>query len=121
MKLVADVQPRQYELTYLLPASYTEAELASFNESIAELVTKYKGSVDSQENWGKKDMAYTIKKGGKRHSEAHYVHLVMTLPATKINEFERDVYLNEKIVRHLLVVAEEVKKSAPKSEGVKTA
>jgi small subunit ribosomal protein S6 len=97
---------RSYFLTYLLPTSYTESELATFNEKIATLVTKHKGKVTNTESWGKKKMAYQIKHSGKWHTEANYVHLTVELVPAEAQALEKDMYLNPNVIRHLFVLAE---------------
>lgn len=108
MKLVTEIKTKQYELTYLVPGSMTDSELKKVQEIVQSLVKKYKGKLLSEEIWGKKPLAYTISKVGKNHSEAHYVHLVVELEASKTPAFEKDVYLIDEVIRHLLVEAEQM-------------
>ncbi len=105
---VTPVSARRYFLTYLLPSGFTDSELNTFKKEVAELVTKHKGSVVATEEWGKQKMAYKIKHANKWHTEAVYVHLVLSVEPTQINALEHDVYLNTHILRHLLVIADEV-------------
>jgi len=100
---------RSYFLTYLLPTAYTETELNTFKEQVANLVVKHQGKITQTEEWGKRKMAYKIKHGGKLHSEAHYIHLTVDLVATEAQSLEKDLYLNQVVIRHLFVIAEEQK------------
>jgi small subunit ribosomal protein S6 len=111
MKLIADKSAKKYEFTYLLPEFYTTAEVAKTVSEIEDLVKKHKGTIVSTEDWGKKDLAYKIKKDGKTHAQALYTHMIIELEAKSTPQFEKDVYLNERIVRHLLVVAEKESKA----------
>lgn len=116
MKLVTETKTKNYELTYLIPGGYTESELKKVQEEVQALVKKHKGTIVSEDAWGKKLMAYDIRKGGKIHTEASYFHLVIELQAEKTPLFEKELYLNETIIRHLLVVAKEDKVSEEKKE-----
>lgn len=106
LKLVADKAAKKYEFTYLLPEFYTSAETAKAIAEVEELVKKYQGKIVSSEDWGKKALAYKIRKGSKIHSEALFTHAVIELKPEHAQKFERDVYLSERILRHLLVVEE---------------
>lgn len=106
IKLIADKAAKKYEFTYLLPEFYTSAEVAKVTAEVEELVKKAKGKVVSIEDWGKKPLAYKIHKGSKTHADALFTHVVIEMEAKNAQKFERDVYLNEKILRHLMVVEE---------------
>lgn len=97
---------RSYYLTYLLPDSLTETELSAQKQTITDLVTRHKGAVITVEDWGKKKMAYKIRHAGKWYYEANYVHFTLSLDPHQVTAFERDVYLQPQVMRHLLVVSE---------------
>lgn len=118
MHIPQDKRVRQYELTYLLPASLTSDEVNQVKTAVEKLVTKHKGKVLSSEDWGRKTLAYTIQVGGKRHTEAVYTFVVLEFDTADTVAFEKDVYLNQSVIRHLLVVAEPEKAKA--SEAVQT-
>ncbi|PIY79082.1 MAG: 30S ribosomal protein S6 [Candidatus Pacebacteria bacterium CG_4_10_14_0_8_um_filter_43_12] len=117
MEIPVDKRVRQYELTYLVPATLTSDELKQVETSVEKLVTKHKGKVVSSEAWGKKTLAYAIKVGGKRHNEAVYYHLVLEFETTQTVDFEKDIFLTQTIIRHLLVIAEEKQEKVVKKEA----
>ncbi len=106
MKLVANTKARHYELTCLVDATYSEVELTAVKEDLAQIVSYHQGAVVESQDWGKRDLAYAIVKGGKRHTEARYLHVIFSAQPTVLTLIERDLHLNEKIMRHLVVVAE---------------
>ena len=106
LELTLDKRVRQYELTVLLPAALTSTELTQAIDAISALVQKHKFSVVSQEDWGKKELAYPIKKAGVRHSQAVYKHWVLEGDSTAAQSFERELYLQPQVLRHLCVIAE---------------
>jgi small subunit ribosomal protein S6 len=97
---------REYELTYLVPTGYTDTELNQIKKEIETLAKKHGGSVVKQEDWGKKPLAYRLKKAGKLIEEANYFYFELSFDPAKAKSFERDVYLNNKLIRHLFVLAE---------------
>ncbi|MGD9128988.1 MAG: 30S ribosomal protein S6 [Candidatus Woesebacteria bacterium] len=109
MKIVKELIKRQYELTFLIPASYTAAELADTKKELEALVKKYKGKILEQAEWGKKSLAYKIKKEGKTYDAAFYFHWLLKFESNKVQEFEKFLYLNHHVIRHLLIVKEEEK------------
>jgi small subunit ribosomal protein S6 len=112
MKIAKSDKKRLYEVTYLTSASLTDSELKAVQEQVSKLITKFKGEASQLQNWGKKPLAYTIKIHGKTHTEAVYSHQEVVFETTQVPEFEKELYLNEQLVRHLVVVAEDQKEVA---------
>ncbi len=96
---------RTYELTYLIASGYTTAEMNSIQDSIVAMIGKSEGEIVETNDWGKKTLAYEIKKDGKKHNEAVYVHLVVKLPAKKAQSLAKNVELKKEVLRSLLVVS----------------
>ncbi len=107
MKLIAIEISRLYELTFLIPSVYTDSELLALKKEVEDLIKKYKGKIKTSDDWGKKNLAYSIKKAGKIYTEALYFYYQIEFPAKKVQEFEKFLYMNQNIIRHLLVVSEE--------------
>jgi small subunit ribosomal protein S6 len=116
MKIIADPQSRQYEVTYLIPASFSDAERKAVDDSVAALVKKHKGEVESSKDWGRKKLAYVINHLGKKYDEAHYTHQVVVFEPKNVPPFEKDMYLEERIIRHLVVKVDPKEKSATTQE-----
>jgi ribosomal protein S6 len=102
-----DKVQRSYELTYLVPGSLTDSEVAQVRSEVETLLKKYKAEVVKTEDWGRKPLAYIITHEGKKQSDAMYVHIVFTLSTDKAQQFEHDIYLVTRIMRHLMLLAEE--------------
>lgn len=118
MQIPTDKRVKTYELTYLISGSLTGDEVQSITASVEKLIAKHKGSIKNQEDWGKKPMAYMIKHAGKRHTEAVYKHIIVEFETHNAFAFEKELYLNQELLRHLFVIAaepEKEKKKAPKT------
>lgn len=120
MQIPTDKRVKTYELTYLVSGSLTGDEVKSIATAIEKLIAKHKGSIKSQEDWGRKQMAYAIRHAGKRQTEALYTHTVIEFETHEAYSFEKDLYLNQDLLRHLFVIAAEPKKEEKKAP-VKTA
>lgn len=106
IKILADKQPKLYELTYLLPADFTDAQLTTASDSVLALIKKYKGEVLETQVWGKKELAYKLKHQGKFYTEAVYTHQVIKMLPAQVQAFERELLLEEEVMRQLVVVSD---------------
>ncbi len=106
MKILKEERVRSYELTFVIPASLTTVDIAAANTAVLALVKKHKITIADQADWGKKELAYPIRFKGSNVREAFYTHLTLEADASKIQAFEKDLYLQQNVIRHLLVLAE---------------
>jgi small subunit ribosomal protein S6 len=65
------------------------------------------GKVEKQEYWGLRTLAYRIKKNRK----GHYVLLNLNAPAKAISELERQLKINEDVLRFISVRVEAFEQS----------
>ncbi|MBU6443535.1 MAG: 30S ribosomal protein S6 [Alphaproteobacteria bacterium] len=68
------------------------------------------GKVEKQEYWGLRGLAYRIKKNRK----GHYVLLNINAPAKAVFELERQLKINEDVLRYITVKVEQFEQSATK-------
>ena len=105
MKVSKDILKKLYEITYLLPGDFSDAEVKKVKEEVLALVKKHQGEVKKESDWGKKSLAYKLKVVSKFYQEALFFYLEIELLPEKISDLERDFNLNKNIMRHLLVTA----------------
>ncbi len=96
------MKQKLYELTVLLPGGASADDVKAASGTIGKLVTSRKGKVEKEENWGKKFLAYPLKK----QTEAFYLYFEVSLDASQTQGFERDVRLMDTVIRSLLVMKE---------------
>lgn len=120
MIIPKDKRVKLYELTYLVPANLTGDETQAIETAVEKLIAKHKGTVSFQEDWGKKELAYTIPHAGKKHREAVYKFKIVEFEASAAFAFEKELFLNQSILRHLFVVAPVVKVKKQKKAAVVT-
>jgi len=68
------------------------------------LLSLFVGSVSKKEFWGLRNIAYRVKKNRK----AHYVLLNIDSPSAAVKEMERQMSLNEDILRSLTLRVDEL-------------
>ena len=93
---------RLYELTYIVRPDMDDEAVAAVAARLEQTITANGGTVLKTENWGKRRLAYPIR----RYSEGHYILLHAELTDKAIREAERQIKISEDIIRHLLVRVE---------------
>ena len=68
------------------------------------------GKVEKQEYWGLRGLAYRIKKNRK----GHYVLLNINAPSAAVIELERQLKINEDVLRYITVKVDQFDVSASK-------
>ncbi len=94
---------RDYELTLVVRPDVEDTGLAALLEKIKGLITTAGGQGIQVEPWGRRHLAYPIKK----ITEAQYFLIRAQLPAQALRELERNLRLTEEVLRFLLVRADE--------------
>lgn len=89
---------RDYEMMVILRADLSEADQSGMFDTIGGWVEASQGEVASIDHWGRRRMAYEID--GQR--DGYYVLYQLNLPPQAPAELERDLRLNENILRHLI-------------------
>ena len=93
---------RKYELTYLVSDEVREGDLNKVTGSVNGFVTGLGGKIVKEDIWGRRKLAYPIKKA----DFATYVTLFFDLPADKAFELDRDIRQTTAIMRHLTIIKE---------------
>jgi small subunit ribosomal protein S6 len=96
-------QSRQYELVYIVPPETTEEALADLHAQIEVIVTRFEGTIDATENWGRRRLAYEIA----RQKEGVYVLELITGSGEMVKEIDRRLKVIDTVIRHLVVRVDE--------------
>ncbi len=102
-----------YELTYVL-RPLDDAALAATTERINNMIATSGGEIVARNDWGKRHLAYPIKK----LNEGIYSSLQLNLPPTAVRTIERALQLNDDVLRYLVIRVEE-HPTAPATEAQK--
>ena len=90
---------RHYEIMIILDPETDERTGASSLEKLLQVVPNNGGTVDKIDIWGKRRLAYDIKK----KSEGFYVVVDMTTAPEIAQELDRQLGLNESVLRTKLL------------------
>lgn len=95
---------KKYEAFYIVPPTMTDAEVAKVAENFKGIVEKNGGTVESAEKWDKRKLAYEVK----GHKEGNYVLMHFEAPPQVPAELNRLMRISDDIVRHQIIVREDV-------------
>ena len=90
---------RKYELVWILGGDVDEEHGTESIEKITSLVIDAGGEVIGTDIWGKRALAYPINK----NSEGYYLQANFEIDGPQAQDFERAIYADQSIIRHLLV------------------
>jgi len=94
--------PRRYEMMIVVAPTVGDEGLITVIERVSGYVAAHDGEVEStnHENpWGRRRLAYPIKK----FQDAYYVLYYFVAPPESITPIERDLRIDEQVIRHLIV------------------
>lgn len=86
---------RSYEVMVILDPSLEERTVQPQLEKYLTVITKDGGTVDNVDVWGRRRMAYEINK----HQEGIYAVLNLTAEPATVKELDRQLTLNESVLR----------------------
>lgn len=93
---------RNYEIVFIIHPDLDEASLKEIVSRVKGWITEASGEITKEEIWGKRRMAYAIRK----QREGQYVLLNAQLPPESVGELERNFRITEPIIRFLVTVEE---------------
>ena len=91
---------RNYELVCVIQPDLDETAFNGVLEKVKSWISDSGGTVDKVDTWGRRKLAYIIKK----HREGQFVLLNMTMNPTATAELQRNLRYQEPIIRHMLSV-----------------
>jgi small subunit ribosomal protein S6 len=91
-----------YECTFVVRPDMGKGDVTKLADALSKIVTDHKGKVVKNEYWGLRTLAYKINKLGK----GHYTMLGLSCSAEALKEVERNISINEDVIRHLTVRVE---------------
>ncbi|HLS72330.1 MAG TPA: 30S ribosomal protein S6 [Actinomycetaceae bacterium] len=90
---------RQYELMIILDPEVDERTVAPSLDKLLAVIKSGGGSIDKVDIWGKRRLAFDIKK----RSEGIYAVVDMTTTPELAQELDRQLGLNESVLRTKLI------------------
>ena len=107
----------RYEMIYIIDTGLEETARKELIEKVSGLITANGGEIEKvDETWGKRRLAYAID----YKTEGWYVLVTFKAPAELPRELERNLQINENVLRYLVVKLVE-KRSAVKPRAIRPA
>ena len=93
-----------YETVLIARNDVTQQQVEAVADTIATQLAADGGSVDKREYWGLRSLSYRIKKNRK----GHYMLLGLNAPPASVKEIERQLGLNEDVLRFMTIRVDEI-------------
>ncbi len=93
-----------YEHTLIARQDVSPQQVDELVEQMTKLLEDQGGKVRKSEYWGLKNLQYRIKKNRK----GHYTFLGIEGPAAAIHEMERQLKINEDVLRYLTIRVDDI-------------
>jgi small subunit ribosomal protein S6 len=111
---------RQYELMAVFSPDLTEEDLPGAIERVSGYITTAGGEVISTNHespWGRRRLAYAIRYQWRDVRDGYYVLYYFDIQSTQIAEIEREIGLNDRLIRHIITIRGEIPAAPQPEEG----
>jgi small subunit ribosomal protein S6 len=88
----------QYEIAVLYHPDL-EVDLSKAEEKVTKIITSNGGKIIKTDNWGKRKLAYAIKK----QEYAVYVFYTVDIPGEGVKKVESTLNITDEVIRYLIV------------------
>jgi small subunit ribosomal protein S6 len=88
-----------YETVFIARQELSTQQVETLTEDLSKVIKDAGGKVHKTESWGLRNLAYRINKSRK----GHYVLIESDTPSEAIVEMERQMRLNDDVLRYLTV------------------
>ena len=88
-----------YEAIFIVKPDLKEEEVKNVFKTIADSIVKNGGNVKKEENWGKKELVYPVKK----FKEGYYYKLDFMAPASAISKLEEAYKMNVDVILRTMI------------------
>ena len=93
-----------YEHIFLARQDVSQQQVEELTAALTEVLANGGGKVTKNEYWGLKGLSYRIRKNRK----AHYTLMNITAPPAAVAEMERQMSINEEVIRFLTLRVDEL-------------
>lgn len=105
---------REYETVFLLKPDLPTEQISTLKDKFVKAITQGSGQLVTQGDWGKRKLAYDIKK----LSHAHYIYLQYLCSGEVVHNLERLLKLDDAVLKFLTVkLTDEVDPEKRLAEG----
>jgi small subunit ribosomal protein S6 len=91
---------REYEIIFIIHPDLDETSFQEIIERVQGWITGAKGTVNKVDVWGKRQLAYRIRK----QRDGQYALIEAQMPPDSVMELERNFRITEPVLRFLITV-----------------
>jgi small subunit ribosomal protein S6 len=102
---------RSYEIIFILDPALADDGVEAAVTAAKGVLAKAGGEVVEIQKWGKKRLAYDIKK----RREGHYIYFRAQAPGKAVAELERHLKIAEPVLKYLTVLMQTPRRKAVKA------
>ncbi|MEI8072963.1 MAG: 30S ribosomal protein S6 [Candidatus Saccharibacteria bacterium] len=95
---------KNYEIAVVLHPDL-EIDLENTTKKVEKIITDQSGKINKKDNWGKRKLAYTIKK----QDWGIYVIYEIEIDPTKVRAINDKLRITEEVMRYLIVSTEDIR------------
>lgn len=95
-----------YETVFIARQDMSDAQVKALTDDYSKILTDAGGKIHRVENWGLRNLAYRINKNRR----GHYVAIESETQAPALHEMERNMRLNEDVLRFMSIREDELSK-----------
>jgi small subunit ribosomal protein S6 len=88
-----------YESVFIARQDISATQTEGLTETFSKIISDNGGSIVGTESWGLRTLTYRMKKNRK----GHYVMLNIDAPAPAVHEMERQMRINEDVLRYMTI------------------
>lgn len=96
---------KAYEVMLILDPGLDEEAAAATMTKVRSVITDGKGTVDAEDPWGKRKLAFEID----GHSEGDYQVLQYHAPVETVAELDRVLHITDPVIRYMIVRRDDLK------------
>ncbi len=89
---------KKYEVMFIVNVADDEV-IKSAVELVKNTIGKIGGTIDKEDEWGKRQLAYEVK----HQTEGYYVVIDFQADPAQIRELDRVIKIHEEIIRHIII------------------
>lgn len=103
---------RKYECFFMIQPELSEEAMAAVSAKLQGVVETNGGTIVSYDPWGKKKLAYPVKK----NSYGYYILMTFASGPELVTELERIMRLDERVLKFITVKLEDVYSPEPEQD-----
>ena len=107
---------QDYELMLVLNPALSREEDTEARERVREIISSSGGTISTEDVWGTRRLAYSIKKAGQTYMEGVYYLFKFDLEPDMVTDVQRPLLLSEQVLRHMVVRSTQPRKEAVEVE-----